>query len=231
MAWFTDLRKIALLACVTYVVSLIAPLWNSTRSIIASTSPLSGWRVVPLALSVSLITALLPIFYFALYRDEGSLHISAPLRLLARAAAFVIGILLAFQLVEWIKSPGAFLARSLVALATIANILLLAALFRHPGDASEEARPISTLLYVVTKVTVIVWSAWVAFHLLRVLLLPYTYSQLRDYALSIGREGPPLTGMIEEAVQAFLGQASLLTAPYVIYKSLLLETPQRTATL
>jgi hypothetical protein len=93
-----------------------------------------------------LITPFPPIFYFALYRDEGSLQVSERLRLLARTAAFILGILLAFQFAPWIKSPTQPVPTLLGALATIANILLLAALSRDAGDEPEEARPVGTLL-------------------------------------------------------------------------------------
>ena len=208
MSWLTDIRKVALLACVTSVASLIMPLWNSTQ-----------WAA-PLSVLVSLMTALPPTFYFALYRDHGSLRISERLRLLARAAAFSNGTLLAFGLAAWIKSPMGPVPTLLGALATVANILLLAALSRDPGEQPEEARPVSTLLYVVTKVTVIAWGVWVAFNLLRLVLVPYSYSQLQNYAFSVGRDGPPLAGMIKEAIQTFLRQACLFIAPYIVYKSL-----------
>jgi hypothetical protein len=154
-----------------------------------------------------------------LYRDEGSSQVSERLRLLARTAAFILGVLLAFQLAPWIKSPARPVPTLLGALATIGNILLLAALSREPGDQAEENPPVSKLLYVVSKVTVITWGVWVAFHLLRVVLLPYTYSQLRNYALSVGREGPSSADMIKEAVQMFLSQACLLAAPYIVYRT------------
>jgi hypothetical protein len=221
MRWLTDIRKVALLACITSVAGLLTSLWYSAQSFIATASqvPLGILIAAPLGVLAFLLTALLPIFYFALYRDERPVQVSGRLRLLARTAAFILGILLAFQLAEWIKSPVSPIPTSLNALATIGNILLLNALSRDAGDQSEDDPSVSALLYVVTKVTVITWGVCVAFNVLRVLLLPYTYSQLRDYALSIGRHGPALADMIKEAVQTFLSQACLLAAPYVVYQS------------
>ena len=207
MSWLTDIRKVALLACVTFVASLIMPLWNSTQS------------ASPLWVLMFLLTALPPTFYFALYRDQGSLRVSQRLRLMARTAAFIQGVLLAFQLEEWIKSLASPVPTLLGTLATIATILLLVALSRNPGEQSDEDAIVSTLLYVVTKVTVFAWGGWVAFNLLRVVALPYVYSQTRHYLISIGRDRPILADMAKEVVPAFLSQACLLAAPYIVYRS------------
>ena len=58
-----------------------------------------------------------------------------------------------------------------------------------------------------------------AFNLLRVLALPYVYSQTRDYLISIGRDRPIFADMAKEIVPAFLSQACLWAAPYVVYRS------------
>jgi hypothetical protein len=129
MAWLTDIRKVALLACVTSVLSLVMAEWI-------------GRPAAPLPLLTLLLTALLPIFYLALYRDKRSFWISERLRLLARTAAFILGVLLALQLAERIKSPPISIPTLLDALDVIANILLLAAISRDVGE-----RPKRTLLY------------------------------------------------------------------------------------
>jgi hypothetical protein len=206
MAWLTDIRKVALLACVTSVLSLVMAEWI-------------GRPAAPLPLLTLLLTALLPIFYLALYRDKRSFWISERLRLLARTAAFILGVLLALQLAERIKSPPISIPTLLDALDVIANILLLAAISRDVGERPQENTPVSTLLYVATKVTVIAWGVWVAFTFLRLLLVPYTYSQLRDYALQMGRPGPPLLGMVKLATKTLLLEACTLAAPYIIYRS------------
>ncbi len=92
-------------------------------------------------------------------------------------------------------------------------------LSRNPGEQSDEDAIVSTLLYVVTKVTVFAWGGWVAFNLLRVVALPYVYSQTRHYLISIGRDRPILADMAKEVVPAFLSQACLLAAPYIVYRS------------
>ena len=107
----------------------------------------------------------------------------------------------------WIKSPVWSMSTFLNALATIANILLLNALCRDPRHSSEEARPVSPLLYVVTKVTVIVWGVWVAFTLMRLVLTPFSHWLIRNQASRLGREGPALADMATEAALTFLSQA------------------------
>ena len=161
----------------------------------------------------------MPAFYFALFLDPGTVHVSERLRLLARTAAFIVGILFVVQVAPWIKSPVWSMSTFLNALATIADILLLNALCRDPRYSSEEASPISPLLYVVTKVTVIVWGVWVAFTLVRLVLTPFSHWLIRSQASRVGREGPALADMATEAAVTFLSQACLLAAPYIVYKT------------
>jgi hypothetical protein len=125
------------LACITSVVGLIAPSWDATQQMIATASqlPLGRWLLAPVLLAAYIFTALPPVFYFALYRDEGSSHVPERLRLLARMAAFISGILLVFQLEPWIKSPSGSVPTLLGVLAIIGNVLLLAALARDPALA------------------------------------------------------------------------------------------------
>jgi hypothetical protein len=66
---------------------------------------------------------------------------------------------------------------------------------------------------------VLTWGVWVAFNLLRVLALPYVYSQTRHYLISIGHDRPIFADMAKEVVPAFLSQACLWVAPYIVYRS------------
>ncbi len=60
------------------VLDPVASLWNSAPSLIApmSTHPEARWWLIPEILVVFLFTPILPVFYFALYRNIGSLRIS-----------------------------------------------------------------------------------------------------------------------------------------------------------
>lgn len=226
MAWFTDIRKIAFLACITVAASLIMRLWNDAPSILATASQPDGWRVVPMGLLPLLPPVLLIAFYFALYRDEGTGRVSDRLRFVARTSAFITGMLLAWQSVEWIKSPATPVSDLLNALASIANILLLAALSRDYGDELEDIRPVSVLLYVATKVTGIVCGIWLALYFLRLLITPYFYYVTRNYVQQFGQTPPPLQGMMVDSILALVFAASLFVAPFIVYKSRVRVSPE-----
>ena len=196
---------------------------------------------------VSFLTAIMPVFYFALYRNEGPLGFPKQLRLLSLAAALTLSVIVAAELPAWIGSLGPYWtamraldwtrgAISIVAAAqhpwtishvstllgefsNLACILLLIAFSRQITDESLPEIPVSRLLGLVAKVTVIAWGLWLAFNLIRVVLTPYTYVQAWNYALQIGRTPPQLADLMAEPIRMLLQQACLFTAPYVVYKS------------
>ena len=99
-------RKAALIPCVASALALVIPAWNATQSLIATTSThaLSKWWIIPTIPLMYLFTAIMPVFYFALYRNEGTLRIPKRLRLLGIAAAIVFGITVAAATPGWIRS-------------------------------------------------------------------------------------------------------------------------------
>jgi hypothetical protein len=73
-AWFTDLRKAALLACVAAVLSLLIPLWHAAQVAIRLTDV--PWWSKLTGLAAFLFAPIMPLFYFALYRSEIAPRIS-----------------------------------------------------------------------------------------------------------------------------------------------------------
>ena len=231
---FPDIRKAALIACVASVLSLFIPLWNMMNSIIRieSANSSSNWWLAPMLMVAYPLAAVMPMFYFALYRNEGTLHFSERLRFICRAAAFIFGAISAVELLRWIRSQGAFWtavrmvdwskggANGLAAfrelrrirgvstlfeeLGNFAVILVLIAFFRQVPNGESS---VSGLLKFAAKVTTVAGGIWLAFLLIRIVVTPYSYSQL-------GRTPPPFW----EMMGTFLAQACLFTAPYVVYK-------------
>src|SRR5579862_1599883 len=68
------------------------------------------WIVVPLIVLIFCFTAIMPAFYFALYRNEGLPDFPKTLRLLSLAAAIVLAIITAAELPRWIESIGSYWA-------------------------------------------------------------------------------------------------------------------------
>jgi len=248
--WFTDLRKVALLTCITGVLGTVLPVWSGTQSILAltSTRPLSTWWIVPLLVLTYAFTAILPVFYFAVYRNYGTLRFPRRLRLLALAAACTFSIYVAVTVARWIESlgpywsamttldwrigaasvlaaaraPGTinFVSSVLGTFSNLAYILMLIAVFRHASDPSELDLPISKPLIIVTKVAAITWGLVAAFNVVRIILIPYSYAGLRDYALQIGRRPPRVWDFAAELVPALVITACMFAGPYIVYKSL-----------
>jgi hypothetical protein len=214
MSRFLDIRKTALVACVAGIWGSVIPVWQA----VTSARPLWMWWMTPLMFFFS---AILPVFCFALYRSEGTLCFPKHLRLLSLAAALALGIIVAADMSGLIGSVGPReytsvltaapepwpIARVVTLLTEFSNlpfILLLIALSREATDKPSADVPASRLLSIVTKVAVVGWGLWVAFNLVRVVLTPYTYFELRNYALQIGRTPPHLADMMADAIRTLL---------------------------
>jgi hypothetical protein len=198
--------------------------------------------VIPLIVLLCLFAAIVPVFYFALYCNEGTLHVPKRLRLLSLGAALTVGVMGALALPEWLRSVGPYWgamkmldwrigATSILAAAreprtisffstlvgefsNLAYVVLLIALFRHGSDESYTDVPVSRLLSFVTKLAVITLGLFIV---VEVGLIPYAYFQLRREALQLGQAPPGLDN--SEATRALFSAVLLFIAPYVVYKS------------
>src|SRR5437016_4405593 len=94
------MRKIAMFTCIASAWSLVTPM-SRLVAVIRHLPPVGIWAdilFVSTTSVVSLMSGVVLLFYFALYRDRGTLHASAKLRLVCRAAAFLLGIISAADL-------------------------------------------------------------------------------------------------------------------------------------
>jgi hypothetical protein len=205
--------------------SLPIPMWNATQTMLAIRST---WAIAATVLSY-LLSAILPVFYFSLYRNDGIPRLSKRLRLLSLAGALAGGIVVAAGLSVWLETfSHAFrpylttLKMLLSDFVNLACILLLIAFFRQASDEPHAAVSISRLLRFVTRAALIAGGLWFTFNLLRLALTPYVYHQLENQALQIGVR-PPQTeaDMTMGAIRTLLEQIFLFTAPFIVYKSAL----------
>ena len=165
-----DVRRAALAACIAVVLGLAVPMWNVTRQMLALETKIGTLLAIAVILVGYVFTAIVPLFYFALYRNEGDLPLSRNTRWVAITAAAVMGILVLTRIPGWISSFGGdnvldTAARQwaiddtsavLGVIADLAGILLLAALYRLAGDgASDSGVAASKLLRSLTKLAVI----------------------------------------------------------------------------
>ncbi|HSR05702.1 MAG TPA: hypothetical protein VLM42_01010 [Bryobacteraceae bacterium] len=206
------------------------------------------WLLIPGMAFAFLFTLIIPAFYFALYRDDGTLSFPKRLRLLALVASFTTGVLMVEGLPRWIRSSEPYWAamttldwragatsvltlvrdpRTVAQISTgigelfnIAYILLLVAIFRQETDLPLETHvPSSRLLNRATKVAVIAWGLVLLVVLLGLLLTPYNFYTLRNYAFQIGRTAPVFGDLLLSQIRPVLVQACLFAAPYIVYRS------------
>jgi hypothetical protein len=175
------------------------------------------WWVIPLLLLASLGAAIMPVFYFALYRDKGAMWFPASLRKLALAGAMTLAIVMVAGFQAWPATLNWSYAFGL--LANLTYVLLLVAISREAREQPSEQMPVAEFLRVVTQVAVLGWGIWVAFQLVRIPGVILTYPSLKTYAYQVGRTPPPLLGMVRDVTLTFFSQASLLAAPYIVWRS------------
>jgi hypothetical protein len=82
-----DLRRVALVALVGSVLGAIMPIWNAVYRLVGFGVTGFNWWVLPSMAVMLLFIALMPVFYFALYRDRGTMRFPRYLRKVAVAAA------------------------------------------------------------------------------------------------------------------------------------------------
>jgi hypothetical protein len=175
------------------------------------------WWIIPSITLLCLFTAVMPVFYFALYRHEGTMQFPRPLRKLALAAAAALVLVMAVRFQargwawNWIAAIGP--------LSNIPYLLLLISIsWEVPEEPFARTSP-SNLLRIVTQVAVIAWGAWVAFQLVRLPYVAFTYPFMKRIADQVGRSAPSLPEMLTDVLLTFFSQASLLAAPYIVWRS------------
>ena len=176
-------RKIALVAFIASILSILYPGWNLVQTVAGVESRgVSWWRLLPPAALALLLSAIMPVFYLALYRNQGTLFIPRPMRLLSRGAAIVAGLFVAAALrTEYLDSyftigAGSMnaatlshMAGLLITFSEAALVLLLVSFCFQPSGASAADVPVSRFLDQATKLAVVVYGIVLAVAVFRVL--------------------------------------------------------------
>jgi hypothetical protein len=243
---FARIRNAALFACVAGTLSALIPLWNGVLMMGAAAlnRPLD-FGLVAMAL---LATCTMPVFTFALSRNEAPLHFSQRLRLLALGAALSLALLLVLALPPWLRSLGPYMSalktvhwtaglfvywyvaldpRTIYQVSTllaeasnVAVIVLLISFYRYKDEDSGSDVAVSGFLRVATRTAVVIWGIWLGFNLIRGLLAPYTYAQLREYAARMRQPAPEAITVVGELLKTMLSAACLFCVPYIVSGSL-----------
>lgn len=226
-----DVKWAALVACIAGVLSLAIPMSNITRQMLALESNIGKF----VAIVAIMVTAIVPSFYFALYRNEGDLRVPRNTRWIAMTGAAVIGFLSVASIPGWIGSFRRdsvlhFAARpwtigdtsmALGQIANLAGIVLLAALFRLAGDGpSEKGVAVSKLLRLLTKIAVITGGIVAVGCVVGVAATPWVYSYIRERSLEMGRSNAnwTFTRLALDRVRAALAVISVYFAPFVVWR-------------
>jgi hypothetical protein len=228
-------KRAAFVACITTALGLAIPMSNFTRRMLALESYGGKLGTIAVILVLYVFTAIVPLFYFALYRNQADLLISGRMRWMAITGAAVIGILSIAAMPTWIGSfqresvlhstprPWTIgdISTALGHIADLAVIALLAALFRLAGNGpSGGPVTVSKLLRVVTKIAVISGGIVAVGCVVGLAATPWVYSYIRDRSLEMGHSNAnwTFTRLALDRVRAALAVISLYVAPFVVWR-------------
>lgn len=228
-----NIRKVALITFIGTVLGLLIPLWNSVQYFfrIASAYPVLKWSLgAAIVLFGVPITAIMPAFYFALYRNEEPLRLWKRFRPLSLAAVLVLAIvtIVEFRMVFGLGGNSSVLPEArdgwnigqittlLGLVSNAAYILLLVSIFQHTTFESGSALSKSELLSFTTRVAVMYGAIVVASSLAQLLATPYTYFQVLDH---IARRRFDLADRMMQSAGALLEGVCRFVAPYIVYRS------------
>jgi hypothetical protein len=232
-----SIRRVAFATFIAAVLGMLMPFWNAAQTMnsVVSTHPLWKWWMIPAMVLVVVFSAIMPVFYLALYRHEEALRFPTHLRPLSLAAALLLTIITVSGSSTWATAFGgnasvlteardnwniSQIAPLFGGLSNIAYVLLLITLFQHSTEEFGGVPFNSALLSFVTKVAVMLWGVILVFNFVHlVALTPYTYFQIRGYALQMGRKPPELRDMMAQSLRTLIEQACLFTAPFIVYRS------------
>jgi hypothetical protein len=223
-------KRAALLACVATALALAIPMWDSSLKILALEPNIGKLGALVAILLGYSFASIVPLFYFAVYLNEGELLVSRNLRWTAIAAAAVIGVLGAAAIPGWI---GSFqretvldsAARSwtpsdtsmvLGQISNVAGILLLAALSRLPGNAISDRRVAgSKLLRLLTTIAIIAGGIVMVGCAIGIAATPWVYSYIHERYSNVDWTFP---GFAVDRIRAALSVLCTYAAPFVVWK-------------
>lgn len=210
-------------------------MWNSARQMLGLQTKIGPLAAIAAILVGFVFSAIVPLFYLALYRNQGELPISRNMRWMAMIAAVAIGILTLSSIPEWI---GSWRGESVVnaaarqwtigdtavllgMIADFAGILLLAALYRLADDGSSGSGiGVSRLFRSLTKIAVIVGGIVAIGGLIGLAATPWVYFYIRDRSLETGSsiDGWTLSHLTLERLRSTLKVISVYVAPFVVWQ-------------
>jgi hypothetical protein len=196
------------------------------------------WSVPAMALGIA-ATAVMPLFYIALWRSHDDIKSSARLRPMAIVAAVCLGVGTIWSLRAGIEAISAdyspdtaffdALWRSagcvgaiqwlLISISVFAPLLTLAALYRNSGDNAQTLSRVSRMLNLSARLGAIIFVLWILVGLFRLAISHFLYSQIRDPAVDLERFAPFSTFFLP-MFRDLADGVGLYSAPWIVFKSL-----------
>lgn len=148
------------MTAIALVVALPLPMWNATRNLLSRPSvSMLEWTLAGLAYVFS---AILPVFYFAVWRNGAEIGVSR------RARIFCLVGVLCGVIVMRDQMPPETVTTGLSLLATLCCVVLLIAMYLLPGSMGQR----SPFLRAMTRITVICGVLWFGINVLTLVLNP-----------------------------------------------------------
>lgn len=218
----SGLRKAALAACITGTLSFVWATWILVMQIEHAQGAVP-MATVALSIVLTLVAALTPVFYFALFRNETPLAFGRGQRTVSLLAAVVFGILVAISLPDVLASFQTGLDMNLLVRlvgegSNVAYLLLLIAIYHAPEMDPSPAAP-SVLLEIASRLNVLLSGLGLVYLILQTGAMPYLFWSHRGEIQRSGQDPHVLQYMIDGPLTKLLTAACLFAAPYVVAMS------------
>lgn len=215
-----NFKRAALISTVGTALGTIDSFWTAHMSIrsITSIQPSWKWWVTPLIVAVSLLDAMLPLFYFGLYRLNGTLKFPKWSRTTALLVACALCAVLCAEALEFAQLrtfPST--SQYLSIFAELCCAVLLFEIAR--AKVAENLTPPSRQgpFFAITKAAAFWGGLWIAFGCFQVVATPFVYEVVRHIGPGNGRPSPEFAHMLVQNIQHLVSALCLWITPCLVY--------------
>jgi hypothetical protein len=215
-----NFKRAALISTIGTALGTIGSFWTARVSIrsITSIQPSWKWWVTLLIAAVVLLDAMLPLFYFALYRFKGTLKFPKWSRTAALLAACALGVVFCAEALNFAQLR--ILPATSQYLSLFAELCCAVLLFQvHWAKVAENPTPLprSGPFFGVTKAAGLWGGLWIAIGCFQVVAMPFVYAVVRHIATGSGRPSPQFAHMLVQNIEKFVNVLCLWITPWLVY--------------
>lgn len=215
-----DLKRAALVSTIGTTLGFIGSFWTARMSIrsITSIQPTWKWWFIPLIVTVGLLDATLPLFYFALYRFNGTLKFpkwSRTTAIFVACALVVVSCAEALNLMRLRIFPA--MPHYLSFLAELCCAVLLLQVYRTEIAENPTPLPRETGFFAITRAAGTWGGLWMAIGCFQLVATPFVFAVVRHVASRNGRPSPHFTYLLIQNVEKLANILCLWMTPWLIY--------------